>query len=160
LPGNLQGPARECQPGGPSGAKEEIVRTIFGSLAVALVALGLGTPGVAEDNLVGQSGFETACAVCHGVSGQGDGEFADVLTVRPPDLTKLSAANDGEFPYLKVFQVVDGRTTARAHGTSAMPIWGDYFTREIGGSAGQFGTELLVRARIVALVDYIQSLQK
>ncbi|MBK8084179.1 MAG: cytochrome c [Devosia sp.] len=125
-----------------------------------MVALGLATPVVAQDNLVGRSGFETACAVCHGASGQGDGEFADVLTVRPPDLTKLSAANDGEFPYLKVFQVVDGRTTMRAHGTSAMPIWGDYFTREIGGSAGQFGTELLVRARIVALVDYVQSLQK
>lgn len=128
-------------------------------MAVAAV-LGLASPGLAQDNTVGQAGFQTACAVCHGSSGQGDGEFADVLTVRPPDLTTLSARNDGVFPYLRVFQVVDGRTTIRAHGTPVMPIWGDHFTREIGESAGKFGTELLVRARIVALVDYVESLQK
>ena len=136
------------------------MRKIMSSAAVALIALSFASVVAAEDNLVGRSGFETACAVCHGASGQGDGEFAKVLTVRPPDLTGLSAANSGEFPYLKVFQIVDGRTTIQAHGVPIMPIWGDYFTREIGGSAGPFGTELLVRARIVALVDYVQSLQK
>jgi len=129
------------------------------AMAVATV-LALASPGLAQDNTVGQRGYETACAVCHGASGRGDGEFADVLTVRPPDLTTLSADNKGVFPYLRVYQVVDGRTTIRAHGTSVMPIWGDQFTRQIGESAGPFGSELLVRARIMALVDYVESLQK
>lgn len=126
----------------------------------ALMALGLATPGMAEDNKVGADAFRVACAVCHGTTGQGEGEFADVLKVKPPNLTKLSANNDGVFPYLKVFQIVDGRASIRAHGSSVMPIWGDTFTREIGGSAGPFGSELLVRARIVALVDYVESLQR
>jgi len=131
------------------------------SIALALViGLGLASSGMAQDNEVGKAAYGAACAVCHGSSGQGGGEFADVLTVKPPDLTAIAARNNGEFPYLKVFQIVDGRTTLRAHGTSVMPIWGDYFKREFEGSSGGFGSELLVRARIVALVDYIESLQK
>ncbi|RYE46720.1 MAG: cytochrome c [Hyphomicrobiales bacterium] len=94
------------------------------------------------------------------MDGRGGGEFADVLTVRPPDLTKLSQKNDGVFPYLRVFQTIDGRASIRAHGTPVMPIWGDTFTKEIGQAAGPFGTELLVRARIVALVDYIETIQQ
>ena len=130
------------------------------SVAVALVVgLGLSSPGMAQDNTVGEAAYAAACAVCHGSSGQGGGEFADILTIKPPDLTTISARNDGQFPYLKVFQIVDGRTTLRAHGTSVMPIWGDYFSREVEGSSGGYGSELLVRARIVALVDYIESLQ-
>lgn len=126
----------------------------------ALTVMSLATPGMAQDNKLGADTFRVACAVCHGSSGQGDGEFASVLTVRPPDLTRLSAGNDGVFPYLRVFQTVDGRASVRAHGTSVMPIWGDTFTREIGETAGPFGSELLVRARIVALVDYVESLQR
>lgn len=123
-----------------------------------VVALGLALPGSAQDNSVGEAAYNVACAVCHGSTGQGNGEFADVLAVKPPDLTKLSASNDGVFPYLKVFQTVDGRTTVRAHGSSVMPIWGDHFTRDV--DAGGYGAELLVRARIVALVDYVESLQQ
>ena len=122
--------------------------------------MGLALPGSAQDNSVGKAAYEVACAVCHGSTGQGNGEFADVLVVKPPDLTKLSAANDGVFPYLKVFQTIDGRTTIRAHGSPVMPIWGDHFTREVEGVAGGFGSELMVRARIVALVDYVESLQQ
>lgn len=91
---------------------------------------------------------------------QGDGEFAGVLAIKPSDLTTLSRRNDGTFPYLQVFQTVDGRATIRAHGTPIMPIWGDYFRRQVGESAGPFGSELIARARIVALVDYVESLQK
>lgn len=132
------------------------------SIALALtlaVGLGVSSSGVAQDNTVGEAAYAVACAVCHGSSGQGGGEFADILTIKPPDLTTISARNDGQFPYLKVFQIVDGRTTLRAHGTPVMPIWGDYFSREVEGNSGGYGSELLVRARIVALVDYIESLQ-
>lgn len=82
-----------------------------------------------------------------------------MLTVQPPNLTTLTSQNEGVFPYLDVFHTIDGRTTIRAHGTSEMPIWGDYFSRQIGEAAGPFGRELLIRAQVVALVDYIESLQ-
>ena len=81
--------------------------TRFGILA----GLSLATPVVAQENSVGAEAFRVACAVCHGTDGRGGGEFADVLTVKPPDLTKLSQANDGVYPYLKVFQTIDGRAS-------------------------------------------------
>ena len=130
------------------------------ALAGVLLFLGASSTGYAQDNQIGADAYTAACAVCHGSDGKGAGEFADVLTVAPPDLTVLKAQNDDVFPYLDVYQIVDGRTTLRAHGTSAMPIWGDTFKREIGDDAGPFGSELLVRARIVALVDYIESIQE
>ena len=95
-----------------------------------------------------------------GANAQGDGEFANLLKVRPPNLTLLSSQNNGEFPFLKVLQTIDGRAVVPAHGTRIMPIWGDTFEREVGESAGPYGAELLIRARIVALADYIESLQK
>lgn len=132
------------------------------ALVAAIVGLASASPSIAQDvtNPVGEEAFRVSCAVCHGTTGQGDGEFADVLLVRPSNLTTLSANNDGVFPYLEVFQTVDGRATLRAHGTSLMPIWGDYFKRQGGEIAGPYGSELLTRARIVALVDYVESLQK
>lgn len=132
-------------------------------IVLALTGLGLMSASAGEDNTIGADSFRNACAACHGVTGQGDGEFADVLTVKPANLTLLSAKNGGEFPYLKVFHTVDGRTTIRAHGSTVMPIWGDYFrlkAEAAGGSKSGSEYELLVRAQIVALVDYVQSLQK
>ena len=129
---------------------------------LSLLALGTAAPSRAQD-IVGADAYQKNCAVCHGPGGKGDGEFADMLTVRPPNLTLLSAKNDGEFPYLRVFHTVDGRTTVRAHGSTIMPIWGDYFRRtaeEAGGGTSGFEYELLIRAQLVSLVDYIQSLQQ
>lgn len=136
----------------------------YGNRLVALGAafmVGLVAPSAAfaQDNAVGAQVFSASCAVCHGADGKGDGEFGDVLTVKPANLTRLSANNDGVFPYLRVFHTIDGRTTIRAHGPAIMPIWGDTFAGEIGEAGGPFGRELLIRAKIVALVDYIETLQ-
>lgn len=68
--------------------------------------------------------------------------------------------SDKKFPFLDVFMIVDGRTGVRGHGSTEMPIWGSVFQREAGESAGPYGAELMMRARLVALVDYIESLQK
>lgn len=132
------------------------LRQLACSLTVALAMVGVSA---AQENQIGAETFATLCVVCHGTTGTGDGEFADILTVKPTNLTTLAAKNNGEFPYLKVLRTLDGRTTVRAHGV-AMPVWGDVFKAEIGDSAGPYGAELLIRARIVALVDYIESLQK
>ena len=128
--------------------------------STAVTCLGLASAALGQDNAVGAEAYRSSCAVCHGLGGEGDGEFASHLTVRPPNLTLLSSRNNGEFPYLKVFQTIDGRTMVPAHGTRIMPIWGDYFERQADEVAGTYGVELLVRAQIVALVDYVESLQK
>lgn len=128
-------------------------------LTGAALLAATASVAVAQDINIGKSEYEAACAVCHGTDGSGHGEFAEYLTVQPSDLTMLSANNDGVFPYLDVFHVVDGRTTVRAHG-SQMPVWGNSFTAQYGEVAGPYGAELLIRARIVALTDYVESLQK
>ena len=134
-------------------------RMVIASIGV-LIGAGLGMPVSAQENPVGAEAYRVACAVCHGADARGRGEFADVLSVKPPDLTTLSDKNEGVFPYLRVFQTIDGRASIRAHGTSAMPIWGDTLKREVGETAGPFGSELLVRAKILSIVDYLETLQK
>jgi mono/diheme cytochrome c family protein len=94
---------------------------------VLLAGLALATSLPAAADPVGQQEYMVACAICHGESGRGDGPFAPLLHITTPGLTGLAAANDGVFPFLDVLMVVDGRTGVRAHGDSAMPIWGSRF---------------------------------
>lgn len=108
---------------------------------------------------VGKQEYMVACAICHGESGRGEGPFAPVLNINTPDLTGIAARNDGEFPFLDVLMVVDGRTGVRAHGDSAMPIWGSRF-KAAAADAGPYGSELEVRGRLLALVTYLESIQE
>lgn len=136
-------------------------RLVAFSAGLAVMILSSASAVSAQSNIVGEDAYTMACAVCHGADGKGGGEFAAMLTTQPSDLTVLKQ-NDSDkiFPYLKVFQIVDGRTQVPAHGSREMPIWGAYFRNEPSVVAAEpYGTELLVRAKITALVDYIESLQ-
>lgn len=64
------------------------------------------------------------CSGCHGESSKGQGPSFQLLNIAAPDLRGLAAANEEEFPFLKMFLIVDGRTGVRGHGET-MPIWGD-----------------------------------
>ncbi len=128
------------------------------AFSATLTMLMVGTTA-AEENQIGAETFAKYCVVCHGPTGVGDGEFADVLKVKPADLTTLAAKNNGEFPYLGTLRTIDGRTMVRGH-AGMMPVWGDVLKNEIGDTAGPYGAELLIRAQMVALVDYIETLQK
>ena len=134
-------------------------------LVAALVGgagvVGLAGPSAAADDMaMGKQLYTEACAVCHGADGRGHGEFADELKVPPPDLTKLLKDNGDVYPFVKVYHIIDGRSGTRGHGDSKMPIWGNVFSREATGGTQPFSAELLVRARMVALVDYIESIQE
>jgi mono/diheme cytochrome c family protein len=72
-----------------------------------------------EENL-GKNEFLQSCASCHGASGKGDGPVANSLSPRPADLTKLSEANNGVFPVLRVHEVIDGRIERLVHGSREM----------------------------------------
>lgn len=125
-----------------------------------LIAAGLAlaaVPAIAEE--AGQQEYMVACAICHGESGKGDGPFAPILSITTPNLTTLAKDNDGVFPFLDVLMVVDGRTGVRAHGDSAMPIWGERF-KESAAEAGPYGSELEARGRLLALVTYLETIQE
>ena len=123
---------------------------------------GLASGAVAQDVPVGQQLFAEACAVCHGTDGKGGGEFADQLKVAPPDLTKLVANNPGAvYHFVNVYHIIDGRSGVRAHGDGDMPIWGTVFARDAPGAGlDPLSAEVLVRGRMVALVEYIESVQE
>jgi len=103
---------------------------------------------------VGRVTFRSYCASCHGTEAKGDGPVAEYLTVAPADLTLISDRNDGEFPFEKIYKIVDGRDPVAGHGSSDMPIWGQAFTQTRGGE-----TEEGVEKKINEVVHFLWSIQ-
>jgi len=99
--------------------------------------------------------YEVYCMSCHGESGKGDGPTAEVLKIRPADLTRLRLKNDGEFPRVAVRSTIDGRNEVRGHGSRRMPIWGLTF-QELDKDTNQ---EAEVRAKIDQLISYLEQIQ-
>jgi len=81
----------------------------------------------------------------------------NLLTVRPTDLTQLSKKHQGQFPFWKVYRIIDGREEVKGHGTRDMPIWGEVFIQQEGGKRVD---ESRAIGRILALVYYMQSIQE
>ena len=127
----------------------------------ALIAASVFSSGsvVAEEDLIGSAEFLISCASCHGVEAKGDGNLAEHLKIAPADLTLLAKKNDGVYPFTTVFHIIDGRTLTSGHGDRSMPVWGDRYSMEIGDKYGPFGREVAVRARVLELVYYIQTMQ-
>jgi mono/diheme cytochrome c family protein len=130
--------------------------------ATILIPVGLSPAAIAQDTYLGSQEFIASCAACHGITGKGDGEVAKSLTKKPADLTILAKMNGGEYPFVRVFEVIDGRKEVPAHGSRDMPVWGDRFEAELDASARHplVGSEILVSSRINDLVDFIGSIQE
>jgi hypothetical protein len=136
-------------------------RVSRGVMVVSLVVvLGLmsGTSGAQQEDVVevGKLSYRHYCAVCHGLDGKGTGEMAKVLTVKPADLTQLSAKNDGIFLFWDVYRAIDGRKEIWGHGPRDMPIWGTVLKAEAGSDRG---AELQAYARMLEIVYYLESIQ-
>jgi hypothetical protein len=61
----------------------------------------------------------------------------------------------------QVYEVIDGRKEVQAHGPRDMPIWGaDYSVKAAEHYVDvPYDPESYVRARILALIEYINRLQ-
>lgn len=129
-------------------------------VAVAGATALLPATADARDPYAVADEYRISCQVCHGPGGKGDGPMASALKTQPTDLTKLAQKNDYKFPFLKVFHTIDGRAVVPAHGTREMPVWGRRYVAEIGDKYGPYGGEAAVRARVLELVYYVQSLQE
>jgi mono/diheme cytochrome c family protein len=101
----------------------------------------------------GKTDYIVYCQACHGRDGKG-GSMAAILVKRPTDLTKLSTANDGTFPFWRVFGAVAGDSAVAGHDTFQMPEFWRRFQRE-DGMPGYAPASL----RILALTHYVESLQ-
>jgi len=129
---------------------------------VALLATAVFQAGslVAEEELIGSDEYRISCLNCHGVGGRGDGPMTGLMMQKPTDLTTLAKNNQGEYPFLRVYQTIDGRVAVPSHGEREMPIWGVRYLAEDAERYGSFGGEDVVRAKILQLVYYIQQLQQ
>lgn len=127
-------------------------------LKCSIVAMGcVFGPAVMADDL-GKAEYMNACASCHGPAAAGDGPLAELMIVEVPALTGLSAATDGTYPMLKVIQTIDGRQGIRGHGYP-MPVWGNRFSKDME-DVGPYGTEALIRGRILSIAYYLESIQE
>lgn len=126
------------------------------ALALALPALAVAQAKVD----FGKAQYDSNCAVCHGVSGKGGGPLGELLKRSASDLTTLQKRNGGIFPMARVYETIEGVGVAE-HGTRDMPVWG----REFSIKAAEYyvdvpyNQEAYVRARILALVEYLSRLQ-
>lgn len=147
---------------GVSYQEEEPMRMVcMRALVVVLSFLGGFGVAYAQNADIGKDEYVNCCASCHGISGKGDGPVAAGLKRVPADLTKLSERNNGVFPVSRIYEVIDGRFAVATHGNREMPIWGEIY-KPRWDTAHDFAPwvlESLVRLRILALVEYISTLQ-
>ncbi len=120
------------------------VIAIFGALMISAPAIALAAD-------VGKREYDAACAVCHGVTGKGDGPLKEELKSSAPDLTALARNNNGVFPFDRVYQLIDGRQEIKSHGPREMPVWGNSFRLH--------DTDPPARSRILAITEYLYRLQ-
>lgn len=121
-------------------------------------ALALSAPAVAQDAARGAVLYTDFCAVCHGAEAAGDGPMAEVLTLAPPDLRRLSEG--GAFPVLRVARQIDGRNPLLAHG-GEMPLFGTWFEGDGADVAvsGDGGQPVMMSRPIADLIAYLMEVQ-
>lgn len=101
----------------------------------------------------GKVHFENYCSRCHG--DDATGLVIDSLLTQPADLTKIvSSGKSGEFPLRYVVNKIDGRSTAKAHGSREMPIWGKVFTEE------ELLDDAQVKTKLGEIIAYLISIQR
>jgi len=134
-------------------------RDMLKPLLIPLVA-GIFLFSCARPEVTGRAIYRDFCVSCHGESGKGDGPAVAGLDAPPPDLTTLSARNNGMFPRNYVISTIDGYTRRASGGELVMPEFGTFL------QAGQLvlldtgdGIRTPTPERLVALAAYIETLQ-
>ncbi|MDD2919288.1 c-type cytochrome [Rhodoferax sp.] len=141
------------------------MKSSYAKVSLMAVSLALCSGAVFAQRAktdLGKMEFDANCAVCHGADGKGNGSLRELLRVSPTDLTQLAKKNQGILPMGRMYEVIDGANVP-SHGTRDMPIWGRTYQAEnaqnLLEARGSFDAQALVRARILALIEYINRLQ-
>ena len=109
----------------------------------------------------GRVTYRVYCINCHGAKAKGDGNLAELLTVKVTDLTQIKKENDGKYPANDVAKVIDGREQVRGHGMREMPVWGDVFQTSVADPLAADGSgEERARTKIHELVLYLETIQE
>lgn len=110
---------------------------------------------------LGKREFDTNCAMCHGLDGTGGGVMSTYLNRQPTNLTTLAKSNGGILPMDRMYAMVEGSREVPAHGTRDMPAWGTDYRIQAAQYYWDvpYDPEVVVRARILSLLEYINRLQ-
>ena len=127
-------------------------------LTAALALGGCVDGGTKGENTSPAKDFADYCAGCHGAGGKGDGAAAAGLPKDPADLTRLSARNGGDFPATRVMAQIWGY--AKAKGRGVMPDFAPMMTGDLVPYDGGDGIETPTPERLVAIAEYLKTLQK
>ncbi len=139
--------------------------TAIGALLAGLLSVYF-SPALAREepiDKIGKQEFLRSCAACHGESAKGDGLVAELLLVKPPDLTAIRKRHGGKFPASWVYRIIDGRNEMRPHGSEEMPIWGDRYRADALGELPlplNVGADAIVHGRILSLIFYLELIQE
>lgn len=106
----------------------------------------------------GKGLFDQYCAVCHGFDAKGGGAAAASLGTKPADLTGMAARRGGVWPMLEVMSIIDGYTKQQ-NPREDMPIIPEITTGRLMDFDTGNGLVTSVPARLVALVNYLESIQ-
>lgn len=129
------------------------------AVAMSALAVGLAACVAPDEGFDGRLAYAEDCAACHGNSGQGNGPEGALLAPAPADLTVLSASNGGVFPRDAVLSTIDGYLRGDRFG-AAMPEFG---ARDQGPTVvveGEDGLGTPIPARLLALVEYLETIQR
>lgn len=127
--------------------------TVLLLLAVAASAW----PALAQQELIlanGRNDYEQHCAACHGEQGRGDGRMASILVVPPSDLTEIAKRYNGEFPFWRIYTIIDGSEPVQGHDTFQMPEGRVRFRR-----SGDWPDARPAYLRVLELTHYLESIQ-
>lgn len=127
-------------------------RSIVVACGVALTCAAAASAQSSPGAVGGRATFGTYCASCHGATAKGDGTLANLINPRPPDLTLIAKRAGGAFPAERVARTIDGRSPAKGHGNSEMPVWGDAFAKSTADQTPP-------GEKIQQLVAYLESIQ-
>jgi len=135
------------------------LRTVGIILSVFLALWVFGSLTFAQEDEAaarGKTTYRVYCSNCHGREARGDGKLAELLKVKPADLTQIARRNGGAFPEEEIHRVIDGREPVEGHGRQEMPVWGLTFQ----DPARDNTQEEEVTTRIRELVTFLKSIQE
>lgn len=138
--------------------KRSIIQAALVGACLAIAATGALGQGKVD---LGKREYDANCASCHGLKGAGDGPNKPYLTKSPTDLTRLAKANGGILPFDRLYESIDGSKVIAGHGSRDMPTWGNEYRTKAAEyyMDSPYDPDAFVRARILALLEYISRLQ-